>query len=95
MFLETKKISVQYSRKSSLGVEHTYSRTKTLAVLKCNSCSSIFERDLGKMDHRRISEEYQHVCSKCNPKQFAQARGVENRRLWNLPVDSDLKINKL
>ena len=95
MLLETKKISVQYSRKSSLGVKHTYTRAKTIAVLKCNSCSSIFERDLGKMDHRRVNEEYQHVCSKCNPKQFAQARGVENRRLWNLPVDSDLKINKL
>ena len=95
MFLETKKISVQYSRKSSLGVEHTYSRTKTLAVLKCNCCESIFERELGKMDHRRVNEEYQHVCSNCNPKQFAQSQGVENRRLWNLPVDSDLKINKL
>jgi hypothetical protein len=95
MLLETKKISVQYSRKSSLGVEHTYSRTKTLAVLKCNSCLSIFERDLGKMDHRRANGEYQHVCSNCNPKQFAQTRGVENRRLWNLPVDSDIKINKL
>jgi hypothetical protein len=95
MFIETKKISVQYSRKSSLGVEHAYSRTKTLAVLKCNSCLSIFERDLGKMDHRRANGEYQHVCSNCNPKQFAQTRGVENRRLWNLPVDSDIKINKL
>jgi hypothetical protein len=95
MFLETKKISIQYTRKSSLGVEHTYSRTRTLAVLKCDSCLSIFERELGKMDHRRANEEYQHVCSNCNPKKFAQARGVENRRLWNLPVDSDLKINKL
>jgi hypothetical protein len=95
MFIETKKISVQYSRKSSLGVEHAYSRTKTLAVLKCNSCLSIFERELGKMNHRRANGEYQHVCSNCNPKQFAQTRGVENRRLWNLPVDSDIKINKL
>jgi hypothetical protein len=95
MFLETKKISVQYSRKSSLGVEHAYSRTRTVAVLKCNSCLSIFERNLGKMAHRRVHEEYQHVCSNCNPKQFAQSCGVENRKLWNLPVDSDLKINKL
>lgn len=95
MFLETKKISIQYTRKSSLGVEHTYSRIKTLAVLRCNSCLSVFERELGKMDHRRTSTEYQHVCPNCNPKHFAQARGVENRRLWNLPVDSDIKINKL
>ena len=95
MFLETKKIFIQYSRKSSLGVEHTYTRTRTAAVLRCNCCDSIFERDLGKMDRRRINDGYQHVCSNCNPKQFAQACGVENRRMWNLPVDSDLKINKL
>jgi hypothetical protein len=95
MLLETKKISVQYTRKSSLGVEHTYSRIRTLAVLKCNSCLSVFERELGKMDHRRIHEDFQHVCPNCNPKKFAQARGVENRRLWSLPVDSDVKINKL
>lgn len=95
MFLETKKISVQYSRKSRLGVEHTYSRIRTVAVLKCNCCGSIFERELGKMDYRRVNQEHQHVCSKCNQKQFAQSCGVKNRRLWNLPVDSDLKINKL
>jgi hypothetical protein len=95
MFITTKKISVQYSRKSSLGIEHTYSRIKTIAVFKCNCCGSAFERELGKMDHRRVSDNYQHVCQNCNPKQFAQACGVENRRLWNLPVDSDLKINKL
>ena len=95
MFLETKKIYIQYSRKSSLGVEHAYTRTKTVAVLRCNCCNSTFELDLGKMDHRRTNGEYQHVCLNCNPKQFAQACGVENRRLWNLPVDSDIKINKL
>jgi hypothetical protein len=95
MFLETKKIVVQYARKSSRGVEHAYSRTKTMAVLKCDCCLFVFERELGKMNHRRVNDNFYHVCSKCNPKKFAQARGVENRRLWNLPVDSDLKINKL
>jgi hypothetical protein len=95
MFLSTKKITVQYIRKSNLGVEHSYSRTKTIAVFECNCCKSVFERALGKMDHRRVSNDYQHVCANCNPKQFAQARGVENRRLWNISVDSDLKISKL
>ena len=33
-----------------------------------------------------------HVCPSCNPKQFAQAKGVERRRLWNIPVDSDIKL---
>ena len=95
MFLSTKKIVVQYTRKSNLGIEHSYSRTKTVAVLECNCCGSVFERELGKMDHRRISGDHKHVCSNCNPKQFAQAQGVENRRLWNTSVDSDLKISKL
>jgi rubredoxin len=95
MFLSTTKITVQYTRKSHLGVEHSYSRTKTIAVFECNCCGSIFERALGKIDHRRVSNDYQHVCPNCNPKQFAQARGVENRRLWNISVDSDLKISKL
>lgn len=95
MFLHTKKIVMHYTRKSRLGVEHAYSRTTTLAVLKCDSCGNIFERTQGKMNYRRFGEGYQHVCTNCNQKQFAQSKGVENRRLWNLPVDSDIKISKL
>jgi len=86
---------MHYVRKSRLGVEHSYSRTKTLAVLKCDACSNNFEREQGKMNYRRVSIGYQHVCPNCNQKQFAQSRGVESRKLWNLPVDSDIKINKL
>ena len=95
MFLHTTKISMHYTRKSRLGVDHTYSRTKTLAVFKCDKCNTVFEREQGKMNHRRFSNDYQHVCANCNQKQFAQSKGVENRRLWNLPVDSDIKISKL
>lgn len=92
MFVETKKITVKYTRESSLKKAHTYSRTKTVAVLQCDSCKSLFEREQGKMDPRRISNHYYHVCQNCNPKQFAQAKSAEQRQLWNLSVDSDRKI---
>jgi hypothetical protein len=95
MFLSTKKIVMHYVRKSRSGVEHSYSRIKTLVVLKCDVCNSTFEREQGKMDYRRVSEGYQHVCPNCNQKKFAQSKGVESRRLWNLPADSDIKISKL
>lgn len=95
MFVKTKKVITRYTRISSLGIKHAYSRTKTIAILKCDCCNSTFERELGKIDHRRLNNNTQHVCVNCTPKQFAQARGVENRRLWNLPVDSDIKIDKL
>jgi DNA-directed RNA polymerase subunit RPC12/RpoP len=95
MFLSTKKIVMHYVRKSRLGIEHPYSKIKTLVVLKCDGCSNTFEREQGKMNYRRANIGYQHVCPNCNQKQFAQSRGVESRRLWNLPVDSDIKINKL
>lgn len=92
MFIETKKITAQYIRNSKSGIKHSYSRTKTLAIFQCDSCYTEFSRELGKIDHRRLNNEYFHVCPTCNQKQFAQKQGVERRTLWNLPVDSDRKI---
>ena len=92
MFIETKKIKTQYTKVSKLKNAHSYSRTKTVAVLQCDNCQSLFEREQGNMDPRRISDHFYHVCANCNPKQFAQKKGVERRQLWNISVDSDLKI---
>ena len=92
MFIETKQLVTQYTRKSKSGINHTYSRRKTLAVFVCDNCSLQFTREIGRIDHRRLSNDYFHVCPNCNPKQFAQKQGVERRTLWNLPVDSDRKI---
>ena len=47
------------------------------------------------MDHRRLSPEYTHVCPNCNPKQYAQSKGVERRRFWNTTVDLDIDIDKI
>ena len=92
MLIQTKKIETQYSRSSKLKKSHTYTRTKTVVVIQCDSCQSLFERDQGKMDKQRISNHYFHVCARCNPKRFAQSKGVEQRRIWNLSADSDKNI---
>lgn len=95
MILETKKVVTEYKRQSKLGVEHAYSRSKTVALIECDSCNSSFERELGKMDHRRLDNHYFHVCPNCSPKRFAQKKGVERRTIWNLPADSEVDISRL
>ena len=95
MFMEMKKIKTQYTRISNLGTAHTYMRNKTVAVFKCDCCQTIFERDKGNLDHRRMSNEFFHVCSNCNQKKFAQSRSVERRTLWNTSVDSDKDISRI
>ena len=92
MLISTKKITTTHTRTSKLQNTHSYSRVKTVAVLQCDNCQSLFERDQGQMNRRRVSTQYFHVCSNCNPKQFAQKKGVERRQFWNTSVDSDIKI---
>lgn len=95
MFVETKQIKTEYTRNSRLGQSHTYLRTKTMVVFSCDSCGQYFERALGNMDHRRMSNKYYHVCPNCNPKQFAQKKSAERRAVWDLPVNSDLDISRI
>jgi len=92
MIIETKKITLHYQRYSKLKKSHPYSRSKTVVVIQCDCCQSLFEREKGTMDHRRLNNDYFHVCSNCDPKRFAQQKGVERRKIWNLPVSSDIKI---
>jgi hypothetical protein len=92
MLIETLKVKIEYTRTSKYKKSHAYTRYRTVVVLKCDSCNTVFEREQGSMDRKRISNDYQHVCSGCNPKQFAQKAGVENRKFWNTPADSDTKI---
>ena len=47
------------------------------------------------MDKRRLNNDYFHVCSNCDTKRFAQSKGVERRRIWNMSVDADLDISKI
>ena len=95
MFLETRKSSTTYTRKSKNGVEHTYTRNKTIVLFRCDNCDGTFERELGRMDHRRLSNKYFHVCPNCNPKQFAQRMGVEKRHIWDLSADRNIDISRI
>jgi hypothetical protein len=95
MLLEIKKLQTKYTRLSKNGIEHTYFRNCNIAILKCDCCSSTFERPAREMDPRRLSVEYSHVCPNCNPKKFAQKKGVEGRRFWNTRVDLDIDIDKI
>jgi hypothetical protein len=95
MFIKTKKVKNTYYRKSKLGTEHKYTKTQTVGILQCDSCLCTFERTPSLMDKKRFNNDYHHVCSNCEPKRFAQQKGVERRRLWNLPVDSEIDITKI
>jgi uncharacterized protein YlaI len=94
MFLTIKTQRNQYSRLSKTGVEHVYTRKKTLAILRCDVCDSVFERDLKHMDKKRLSNNYFHCCADCDAKRFAQRKGVEQKQIWNMPASVDLPVSK-
>ena len=95
MFIETRRVSSVYTRPSKLGKTHEYTRSRQVAVFRCDNCDRIFDRDLGHMDRRRLNDNYFHVCSHCDAKRFAQKKGVERRRIWSMSVDADIDISKI
>ena len=94
MFLKTQTQLNQYVRVSKCGTTHNYTRKKTVAVLRCDACDSIFERDLKHMDKKRLSNNFFHCCSVCDYKRFAQRKGVEQKQIWNMPASVDLPVSK-
>ena len=94
MFLTTKNQKTEYTRTSKLGHKHTYQRTKTVALFHCDNCNSEFVRDLKKIDRKRLSNNYFHVCSNCDAKRFAQRKGVEQKKIWDLPASTTLPVGK-
>ena len=94
MFLKKEIQQSQYVRLSKLGVEHEYARRKTVAIFRCDNCDSEFKRDLKTMDHRRLSNNYFHVCTLCDAKKFAQRKGVERKQIWDMPASTTLPVGK-
>jgi len=82
-------------RTSKNGHEHEYYRRATIVNLRCDSCGCDFQRERRKMDPKRLSNNYFHVCSNCDAKRFAQKRGIEKKQIWNIKASSDLPIGKL
>jgi len=94
MFLGTKKIITEHTRRSKLGKEHKYKRVKTIVELRCDNCDSVFTRDLKKISRARLNNNYFHVCADCDAKRFAQRKGVENKQIWDMPAGADIPISK-
>jgi predicted RNA-binding Zn-ribbon protein involved in translation (DUF1610 family) len=94
MFLKKEIQQSQYVRISKLGMAHEYYRRKTVAVFRCDNCDTEFTRDLRNMDHRRLSNNYFHVCSNCDAKKFAQRKGVERKQIWDMPASTELPVGK-
>ena len=94
MFIEEFKRKSRHVRKSKTGKEHQYVRQKTFARLRCDCCNTEFVRPRGSMDPKRLSNNYFHVCSNCDSKRFAQKKGVERKKIWDLPASSTLPVGR-
>ncbi len=95
MFIKEFKKQTRHVRKSKTGKEHAYKRDITICVFRCDNCDKQFERARGSMDPKRLNNNYFHVCKDCDSKKFAQKKGVERKKVWNLPASSDLPISKM
>ena len=94
MFLKTEIQTTQYTRRSKCGLEHSYTRNKTVAIFRCDNCDSIFSRDLKHVDSKRLSNNYFHCCPNCDTKRFAQRKGVEQKKIWDMPASVELPVGK-
>ena len=94
MFLKTEIRENRYSRQSKSGLEHSYIRKKIVAIFRCDNCDSLFERDLKHVDKRRLSNNYFHCCNDCDAKRFAQRKGVERKKIWDMPASIDWPVGK-
>jgi hypothetical protein len=95
MYLGNFTIKTEHKRKSKLGKTHSYFRNRRYVKLRCDCCEEEFYREKRKIDPKRLSNNYFHVCRNCDAKRFAQKRGVERRKIWNLTASSNLPISKL
>ena len=95
MYLDEKTVESKTERVSKLGVKHQCKRTKTFHVFKCDACEKEFKRAKGKVEKKRLSTFYKHVCSECDPKRFAQQQGVKQRQVLGMNASSDIPISKL
>ena len=84
-----------YLRKSKKGKNHPYKRVRSYVIFQCDECHKEFKREKGKVDPKRLDDFYVHVCPDCDPKRFAQRKGVEQRKKLNLPVNSNITIDEL
>ena len=95
MYLREETEKVKHTRTSKLGHSHEYYREKTVVVFRCDSCQEEFKRDRQRMSPKRLSNNFYHVCDHCDVKRFAQQKGVESRKIWDMPVSSLKTLDQL
>jgi len=95
MFIKEYNITRRFERLSKLHKIHEYWRTSTICVFRCDNCNKEFERKRGNIDAKRLSNNYFHVCENCDTKRFAQKKGVERKKVWNMSASSSTPIGKL
>lgn len=94
MFITVETAVNVYERSSKTGVKHRYQRKKTLAVFRCDNCELEFRRDLKHINKKRLSNNYFHCCGHCDAKRFAQRKGVERKKIWDMPASIDWPVGK-
>jgi len=94
MYIKSEIVTVTYRRSSKLGTVHEYERKKTIAFFLCDNCGETFERDLKHIQTKRLSNNYFHCCSNCDTKKFAQRKGVERKKIWDMPASVELPVGK-
>jgi len=95
MILGTEFRKHTYMRRSKRGKTHAYYRNKTVIIFRCDCCQGVFNRDKGDMDPKRLTNNFYHVCGDCDAKKFAQEKGVEARKIWDMPVSSLKTLDQL
>lgn len=95
MFLQQEKVIQEFTRTSKLGNDHTYLRTKTILHFRCDNCGCLFTRPKGDVSPKRLSNNYFHCCTECDSKRFAQKKGVEQKKIWDMPASSLVDISKI
>jgi hypothetical protein len=94
MFLKTETVKTEHQRPSKSGRIYNFSRTKIQAIFRCDNCDATFSRDLKHVDRKRLSNNYFHCCNECDSKRFAQRKGVERKKIWDMPASIDWPVGK-
>lgn len=94
MFIRLERRQTTHMRPSKLGLLHEYSRLKQVAVMRCDQCDTVFERDLKHIDKKRLDDNYFHCCGSCDSKKFGQKKSVESKKIWDMPAGTDLPVGK-
>ena len=82
-----------YTRKTKKKFKHFFNKKQSDKIFM--DCKEEFKRDKGKVDPKRLDNAYYHVCPSCDPKRFAQKKGVERRKTLDSTIDTLVTLDTL